>query len=205
MPNDILPSLELPATGPIFGPLVAAAPLNELGPGRAVAAAAKKLQSLSLDEAFAPHRIVDAEMAEACLAGLWLMYDHLDESHTISQSIETPTGSYWHAILHRREGDFSNSKYWFHRVAAHPVFGPLAEAARQIASQPSFTDGEPGRNAVGLFGNSAGGGWNPFRFVDLCEAQLRSRSPIEQPCRLIQQQECRLLFEFCYRRAIELS
>ena len=57
------------------------------------------------------------------LAGLWLYVDDLDRSHTISQDIHTPTGSYWHAIMHRREGDFWNAKYWFRKVGNHPVIG----------------------------------------------------------------------------------
>jgi hypothetical protein len=60
-------------------------------------------------------------MAQACLAGLWLRFDFLDASHTISQEIETPTGSAWHAIMHRREGDFGNSIYWWRRVGKHPA------------------------------------------------------------------------------------
>src|SRR5688500_14191487 len=38
--------------------------------------------------------------AVALLAGLWLWHDFLDESHTISQGLHTPTGSFWHAIMH---------------------------------------------------------------------------------------------------------
>lgn len=55
------------------------------------------------------------------LAGLWLYVDDLDRSHAISQGIDTPSGSFWHAIMHRREGDFSNSKYWLRMVGSHPV------------------------------------------------------------------------------------
>ncbi|MCC6794792.1 MAG: hypothetical protein IT366_06705 [Candidatus Hydrogenedentes bacterium] len=58
---------------------------------------------------------------EALCAGLWLYVDELDRSHVISQGIEDATGSYWHGIMHRREGDFSNSHYWFHRVGNHPA------------------------------------------------------------------------------------
>ncbi len=54
-------------------------------------------------------------------AGLWLYIDDLDRSHTISQAIENPTGSFWHGIMHRREGDFSNSHYWFRRAGRHPA------------------------------------------------------------------------------------
>ncbi|MGB1126733.1 MAG: hypothetical protein ACPG4Q_16145, partial [Phycisphaeraceae bacterium] len=42
---------------------------------------------------------------DAIKAGLWLYVDELDRSHEYSQSIHTPTGSFWHAIMHRREGD----------------------------------------------------------------------------------------------------
>src|SRR5687768_17175198 len=41
--------------------------------------------------------------ARAILAGLWLFFDYLDESHKVSQALETPSGSFWHAIMHRRE------------------------------------------------------------------------------------------------------
>ncbi len=54
-------------------------------------------------------------------AGLWLYVDDLDRSHAISQGIENTTGSYWHGIMHRREGDFSNSHYWMRRAAGHPL------------------------------------------------------------------------------------
>lgn len=54
-------------------------------------------------------------------AGLWLYVDDLDRSHTISQSIDDATGSFWHGIMHRREGDFGNSHYWMRRAASHPL------------------------------------------------------------------------------------
>ena len=54
-------------------------------------------------------------------AGLWLYVDELDRSHSISQSLTDSTGSFWHGIMHRREGDFSNSHYWFHRTEQHPA------------------------------------------------------------------------------------
>jgi len=62
-------------------------------------------------------------------AGLWLYVDDLERSHTISQGISSATGSFWHGIMHRREGDFSNSHYWMRRAATHPLFDELAPAA----------------------------------------------------------------------------
>ncbi len=57
-----------------------------------------------------------------CAAGLWLRFDVLDESHSISQQDEgDPDHDFWHAIMHRREPDAWNSKYWWRRVGSHPV------------------------------------------------------------------------------------
>ena len=54
-------------------------------------------------------------------AALWLYVDDLDRSHTVSQALEDSTGAYWHGIMHRREGDFSNSHYWMRQAARHPL------------------------------------------------------------------------------------
>lgn len=58
-------------------------------------------------------------------AGLWLYVDDLDRSHRVSQQLEGPTGSFWHGIMHRREGDFSNSHYWFSRTGHHPAMDDI--------------------------------------------------------------------------------
>jgi len=60
-------------------------------------------------------------------AGLWLYVDELDRSHQVSQGIDDSTGSFWHGIMHRREGDFSNSHYWFRRAGFHPVIEQIPE------------------------------------------------------------------------------
>jgi hypothetical protein len=131
-----------------------------------------RLAALDLEQAFAPHLITDRDMAQCCLAGVWLRFDFLDESHRISQSIETPSGSFWHAIMHRREGDFDNAKYWFRRMGRHPVLEQLAP------------------------------GWDPFTFVDRCRSALEGATSDSAACRELQRREWELLFDFCYRGAI---
>ncbi len=54
-------------------------------------------------------------------AGLWLYVGDLERSHAISQSLTDATGSFWHGIMHRREGDFASSHYWMRRAAEHPL------------------------------------------------------------------------------------
>ena len=63
----------------------------------------------------------------ALAAGLWLYVDALDRSHVLSQGIDDATGSFWHGIMHRREGDFGNSHYWFRRVGTHPAMKSIPD------------------------------------------------------------------------------
>jgi len=166
-------------------------PLLEAGtPNREVRI---RLEALSNDNAFAPRRVRDRGMADACRAGLWLYHNFLDESHAISQEMHTPTGSYWHGLMHRREPDFDNSKYWFHRVGTHPVYEALRRDAAELA-------GDAPSAASFLRTQST---WEPFAFVDLCAAVLVGRAPCEELCRQIQKREWELLFDWCYRQAIE--
>jgi hypothetical protein len=114
----------------------------------------------------------------ACAAGLWLRFDFLDESHAISQEDEgAPDRDFWHAIMHRREPDASNSKYWWRRVGAHPVLTQLAEQAPAL-----------GYNYT-----------TPFDFVDFCEKVRGSESAGEELAKRVQELEWRLLFDHCLR------
>ncbi len=145
--------------------------------------------------AFSPHAIADTDMAACCRSALWLYHDYLDTSHTISQGITTETGSYWHAIMHRREPDYPNSKYWFGRAGDHSVFPAIREAAAGIAATAtSLPD-----SATFLTTQSA---WDPYAFVDLCKAANFGRTPVEDLCRQIQQREWEILFDYCYQTAV---
>ncbi len=181
----------------VYAPAVAAllreprlAPLDAGRPNKAVHA---QLEALAHDNAFAPHRVRDRNMVAACRAGLFLYHNFLDESHAISQELHTPTGSYWHALLHRREPDFDNAKYWFRHVGTHPVYEPLRQAAAELA-------GDAPPDAAFLRTQTA---WEPFAFVDLCAAALVGRAPCIELCQQVQKREWELLFDWCYRQAIE--
>jgi hypothetical protein len=179
--------------GPAVGALLAPERLNELGAGESNRGARANLEALSAESLVAPHAMGDRTMAEACLAALWLYHDFPDESHAISQQIDSVEGSYWHGILHRREPDYANAKYWFRRVGQHPIGAELAVEARELAKSAPAD-----RSAEFL---AAQNDWDHFRFVDLCQASSAGRSAAEMLCRRIQQREWELLFDYCYRRA----
>jgi hypothetical protein len=172
--------------------LVLNKPLQPLGPGRSHADKKAALQTLDSGAAFAPHAVKDETMARACMAGLWLAYDFLDESHNISQDLETVEGSYWHALLHRREPDYANSKYWFRRVGRHEVFAALAEEARRQVEKSGVVE------AKRLPLNA----WDPFAFVDLCQQAANGPATLQRLCQEIQNREWELLFDYCLEAAI---
>jgi hypothetical protein len=177
---------------PVIAELLAAPRLAPLDAGVPDRVALERLGPLRLGEVFAPHPLRDRPAAVACLAGLLLYFDGLDESHALSQGLETVEGSYWHALLHRREPDFWNSKYWFKRVGTHPVYASLRDAAAQLA------EGQTGR--VAFLTTQAS--WDAAAFVDLCEASFDATAPEHELCRQVQRVEWELLFAYCYERAV---
>lgn len=163
-------------------------PLDRGTPNKAARAALQAL--LETDVVDGP--IADADMARACLSALWLYHDFLDESHALSQEIHTTTGSLWHGVMHRREGDYDNAKYWFRRVGSHPVFETLQAEAR--ATLPAEAPAEL-RKFVDR------GTWDPFRFVDLCESACDGRDEWAAACRCLQAAEFRVAYEYSFESA----
>ena len=65
--------------------------------------------------------IKNAEMFALRRGGLLYAADAIHEAHTIFQDAKGDLGSYWHGMMHRREGDFDNARYWFRRAGVAPV------------------------------------------------------------------------------------
>jgi hypothetical protein len=180
----------------IFSDIIDKNRLNDLGPGQKNSNIADSIQSLNLEKAFEPDTIRDYSSAQACLSAIWLHHDFLDQSHQISQSIPTSSGSFWHGIMHRREGDYWNGKYWFRQVGNHPVFPDLIAGTEQLLNTSDITEI---RNLVQETS------WDPFLFVDLVERYIGTDSEIELILKQVQQLEWRLLFDYCFRKAIGMG
>jgi hypothetical protein len=137
--------------------------------------ARQALGRMSREELFAGRMIARQDFADTARSGLFIYFSCFDEAHQIAQDIASTTGSYWHGILHRQEPDYSNARYWFHRVGEHPIFPDL----RSIPP------------------------WDPFWFIDACEQASRSKD-VEMTQRLeeLQRVEWQLLFDYSYMQAV---
>jgi hypothetical protein len=171
-------AFDLSAYPPALATLLEQLPLAPLGPGKPDQAVRDKLAALDGGSDFG-RVAADRNMVEACRAGMYLAFDFLDESHTISQEIHTAEGSYWHALMHRREPDASNSKYWWRQVGRHPVFAQLTDEAARLGWKA----------------------WDANAFVDECEKERGSGSEREMLLREVQRAEWKALFDWCYGHA----
>jgi hypothetical protein len=149
--------------GPAVAALLADSRLASLGPGSPVLAVRSQLDAIALPP--------------LCRAGLYLYFDFLDESHRINQDHEEPDGNFWHAIMHRREPDAANSKYWWRRVGKHAVLAQLGDCSHAIGYE--YT--------------------TPEAFVDFCERVRDTKSKDEELAQRVQLLEWQLLFDWCYR------
>lgn len=102
------------------------------------------------------------QLTDNIAGGLWLLAGELHRSHDYSQQIDTPSGSFWHGIMHRREGDYGNAKYWFRRAGDHPV---IEQLSAYIGSQIDLSTNPRLKTLTDAqrFGNT---------LVDLCEQAL---------------------------------
>ncbi len=108
-------------------------------------------------------------------AGLWLLAGELDRSHEISQKWETSDGSYWHGIMHRREGDFWNAKYWFRNVGRHPVLEQLANYLGSSPEEAAVWVRQSLRRAPELLRELSSPTKVSSALVDACERALSSQ------------------------------
>jgi hypothetical protein len=132
-------------------------------------------------------------MARAVQSGLLLMNDDLDASHKLSQDLPDSTGSYWHGIMHRREPDYGNARYWFRRVGQHPV---MPQWAALLSGQPTPADATAARRAL------EAAPLDGLAMVGCCEAiHGQAAGPLRAWLEAVQWLEMQTLLTWCWRQA----
>lgn len=138
-----------------------------------------KARDAGLDRTIAALKAAsDPERAVQSALHLW--NDSLVAAHELAQEIHTTTGSLIHGVMHRREPDYANAKYWFHKVGAHALFPAFRRAA--LERLPDLIHRYPA--------------WDAFHMVDCCE-RAAADSALEASLRPLQAAELDLLAARC--------
>jgi hypothetical protein len=129
--------------------------------------------SIGVPEAFAVVR-----------GGLLYALDDLSGCHEFFQNTASDLVGYWHGMMHRREADFDNARYWFRRAGALPFFNALhsraAEISTDMAKQVS---------------------WDPYFFTIECEQHRFGADSEEVNLARLQQAEFDVVFDYSWRQA----
>lgn len=166
--------------------------LPELGEERCSPEIELRLDALSPSSLFAEGAVNNEDAALCCMSAIWLLQGGLGQSHEISQHIPSREGSFWHGIMHRREGDFSNAKYWFRQVGNHHTFATIVTRVRKVVE----AEQEP---ATAKLAEKLTRDWQPGLFVDLCQqAMQKNDSNLTRLCRQIALAEWEVLFAYCH-------
>lgn len=159
--------------------------LADLGPGPRNGAQSLSSLNQAIDALFEQHgRPRKAELIRSLFL-LW--HDHLEPSHSISQSEHNPDGSLVHAIMHRREPDYSNAKYWWRSTGDHECFPVIAAKV-----QPLVADDDTLAEQI-----LPGGNWDAYGFTDAVASGIRESeaSPRHQLLKQIQRVETDAVLE----------
>lgn len=106
----------------------------------------------------------DAPRQAQLLALAYCWHDSWDAAHEVVQTMEgDPAADFIHAVLHRREGDADNARYWLARISDHPVFTHLIP----VAAAEGFTD------------LVSDGVWRPGAFLARCLRAQTTAEPSE--------------------------
>lgn len=152
-PNDVLWSRLATPEPPELGQ----------GPRSRVKPLAVLQEDLSL---FFRDQSIESGRAHRLRAVALLYHDHHDEAHDLVQDLSDADGALIHGILHRREPDYWNAKYWFRRFVAHPAHLALGKRLRSLATTPVELESVAALTLPGAF--------DPFGFVDACEAAAKT-------------------------------
>jgi hypothetical protein len=116
--------------------------------------------------------------------GLLYALDAIAEAHKIFQDAPGDLGAYWHGMIHRREGDFDNARYWFRRAGELPVFSTIHRAASAHSA---------------LLARQSN--WDPYLFTGQCEQARFGDTESVQELIALQRDEFAGLFDYCWRQS----
>lgn len=129
--------------------------------------------------------VKNKKYGQLCLAGLMFAQDYIWEGHEIVQDYPDLEASWWHAFMHRMEGDYGNASYWYRRVGDPVEYSEFYKLLSELS-----LEGE-----VCVIQDSSV--WDPFEFNGLID---RYRASSESALMQVHLLEFKYLFGLCFRK-----
>lgn len=128
--------------------------------------------------------VKDENQLSLVKAALLYAVDEIGDAHRLVQEVSGDTAGYWHGMIHRREGDFENARYWFRRTGRHPAFAELHRRGCALSAD------------VGRLLD-----WDPYLFTGLCEQAVFGNP--DDTLVPLQKMEFEVMLDYTWRQAIE--
>lgn len=146
-----------------------------------------KIRAASDADLAGGRKVASPLMLALARAGLVYACDSLEESHMIVQGISGDEAAYWHGMIHRREGDFENARYWFRRTGTLAVFAEIHRAASAVSSVVA-----------------AQSNWDPYLYTGLCEQEKYGEEDVRDQLVKLQIIEFRAMLDDAWRKSFQL-
>ena len=129
--------------------------------------------------------IADRKIFALVRGALFYAVDALDAAHRIFQDEPGDLGSYWHGMMHRREGDFDNARYWFRRAGRLSISDRLHEAAAAVSATMAKQES-----------------WDAYLLTGMCEQAKFGDTDAVPECVRLQRVEFDEMLAHCWRQSI---
>ena len=131
--------------------------------------------------------IKDTKYGQLFYAGLLMAQDYIWEAHEIVQDYPEEEASWWHAFMHRMEGDYGNAGYWYRRLGQSEHYPSLLSAVQNLEFKTRASEVLEWAE------------WDPYqlnKMIDTAKGEFR------EELHDIHRLECLLLLKICYLKAI---
>ncbi|MCM8537137.1 MAG: hypothetical protein NE334_14450 [Lentisphaeraceae bacterium] len=139
------------------------------------------------DEEVKP-QVKDAHFGKLAFAGLLMAQNYIWEAHEIVQDYEDVEASWWHAFMHRMEGDYGNANYWYRGVGTPVYFSSLLEAVQKLDFHTEASNVLKWQE------------WDSFKLNDMISS---STGDYRDELHDIHRLECLLILKVCYTKATQ--
>lgn len=139
------------------------------------------------EEHIAP-KVSNKIYGELSHAALMLAFDYIWEAHEIIQVHSQMEASWWHAFMHRMEGDFGNSDYWYKRVSAPQDFINFKNMLDSLEMSPRLSSLKESRS------------WQPIEFNKLLS---RYKSSLSGELHQVHKLEFMYVFKITYDKSVK--